>query len=185
MERLSIKIVDILLKKHYIEKSMYNIYKYGMQMTLEVGLSFITSVVICCLCGKVVEGVIFFTIFIPLRSFLGGLHMKSYWACYILSCITLMVALWMSSFEVECGISWLILSVSIMVVFFEAKRERSKDTEGRHFYPRICAILILVLTVGVAFTILGFSTKLFLLACTVLLVAGSKLLETACERLKG
>lgn len=185
MERLSVKIVDILLKKHYIEESMYNIYKYGMQMTLEVGFSFITSVVICCLCDKVAEGVIFFTVFIPLRSFLGGFHMKSYKACYLFSCLTLIIALWISSFEVEYGISWLILSISIMVVFFEAKWERSRDMEGRHFYPRVCLTLFFILVAGVIFTILDASPKLFLLACTILLVAGSKLLENTCERLKG
>ena len=40
MEKLSIRIADLLLKKQCIEESMYNIYQYGMQMTLEIGLSF-------------------------------------------------------------------------------------------------------------------------------------------------
>ena len=99
MEKLSIRIADLLLKKQYIEESMYNIYQYGMQMALEIGLSFITSIVICCIWGKIAEGIIFFAIFIPLRSYLGGFHMKSYRACYICSCVTLVAVLGLSSFE--------------------------------------------------------------------------------------
>ena len=34
MEKLSIRIADLLLEKQYIEESMYNIYKYGMQIAL-------------------------------------------------------------------------------------------------------------------------------------------------------
>lgn len=177
MEKLSIRIADLLLKKHYIEESMYNIYQYGMQMALEIGLSFITSVVICCIWGKIVEGIIFFVIFIPLRSYLGGFHMKSYRACYICSCVTLVAVLALSTLEPHFYISWLILSISVIMVFLEAKKEKMKDAEGRLFYPRICLIILMILIIGLAFTILGSSSKLFLLACTNLLVAVSKLLE--------
>lgn len=177
MEKLSIRIADLLLKKQYIEESMYNIYQYGMQMTLEIGLSFITSIVICCIWGKIAEGIIFFAIFIPLRSYLGGFHMKSYRACYICSCVTLVAVLGLSSFEPYYYISWFILSISIIMVFLEAKREKLKDAEGRHFYPKICMIILIILIIGIVFTTLGSSSKLFLLACTNILVAVSKLLE--------
>lgn len=177
MEKLSIRITEFLLKKQYIEESMYNIYQYGMQMTLEMGFSFITSVFICCMWGKIIEGIIFFVIFIPLRSYLGGFHMKNYRTCYICSCITLVAVLGLSSFEPYYYISWFILSISIIMIFIEAKRERMKDAEGRHFYPKICMIILIILIIGIAFTILGSSSKLFLLACTNILVAVSKLLE--------
>lgn len=177
MEKLSIRIADLLLKKHYIVESMYNIYQYGMQMALEIGLSFITSVVICCIWGKIVEGIIFFVIFIPLRSYLGGFHMKSYRACYICSCVTLVAVLALSTLEPHFYISWLILSISVIMAFLEAKKEKMKDAEGRLFYPRICLIILMILIIGLAFAILGSSSKLFLLACTNLLVAVSKLLE--------
>lgn len=37
MKKISIRIADLLLRKHHIEESMYNIYQYGLQMTLEIG----------------------------------------------------------------------------------------------------------------------------------------------------
>lgn len=46
MKKISIRIADLLLRKHHIEESMYNIYQYGLQMTLEIGCSFITSIIV-------------------------------------------------------------------------------------------------------------------------------------------
>lgn len=177
MEKASIKIADILLKKQYIEESMYDVYQYGMQMALEIGLSFITSIVICCLWGKIIEGIIFFAVFIPLRSFLGGFHMKGYMACYICSCVTLIVVLELSSLTPDYFIIWPILMISIAVIFFEAKKERMQSEDGRHFYPIICLIILAILIMGVVLTAFGSSSILFLLACTNCLVAASKLLE--------
>lgn len=177
MKKLSIKIVDFLLKNQYIEKSMYNIYQYGMQVTLEIGLSFITSILICFLWGKIAEGIIFFALFIPLRSYLGGFHLKSYKACYILSCLTLIIVLKLSSLEPHYSISWVILSISIIILLKEAKNEKLKDAAGKYFYPRICIIIFIDFIFGITFTILGSFSKLFLVACTNILVLVSKLLE--------
>lgn len=177
MEKISNRIADLLLKKHYIEEAMFSIYQYGIQMTLEIGLSFVTSIVICCLWGKVLEGIIFFAVFIPLRSYLGGFHLKSYGACYICSCVTLVAVLGLSFFEPDYYISWLILCLSIITIFFEARREKLRDADGKHFYPKICVIILVILITGVILTALNSSSKLFLLACTNVLVAVSKLLE--------
>ena len=182
MEKLSIKMANLLVKKKYIEEKMYSIYQYGLQMALEIGCSFITSIIICCLWGKVIEGIIFFVVFIPLRSYLGGFHMKSYWLCYICSCISLIVILWMSSFTPNFLISWLILCGAITIIFIEAKKAKLRDVEGKHFYPKICGLIVLVLIMGGVFSVGGYSSKVFLLACTSTLVAFSKLLERKREK---
>ncbi|MCM1090610.1 MAG: accessory gene regulator B family protein [Butyrivibrio sp.] len=177
MKNLSIKIADVLLKKQYIEAAMYPIYQYGVQMVLEIGFSMLTSLFLCCLWGKMIEGIIFFAIFIPLRSFLGGFHMKSYGACYICSCATLALVLGLSSVKVNHYVSWSVLCVSVIIIFLEAKREKLRDADGAHFYPRICMIILVILTVSIVFTLQRASSKLFLIACTSILVAASKLLD--------
>ena len=177
MEKLAIKIADLLLKKKYIEESMYNIYQYGMQIALEIGLSFLTSVVICCVWGKIMEGIIFFAVFIPLRSYLGGYHMKSYVACYVFSCVTLIIVLGLSSVEPKCIVSWLILTISLIVILMEARQEKKKDAEGKYFYPKICLSILTILAIAIILTLMNSSSMLFLLACTNVLVAVSKLLK--------
>lgn len=177
MEKISIRVADILLKKEYIEHSKYSIYQYGIQMMLEVGCSFITSAIICCFWGKIIEGLIFFGIFIPLRSYLGGFHMKSYGACFICSCVTLVSILGLSTFYIASYISWTILGLSATFVYLQAKREKQQDEDGRYFYPKICIIIVVLLIIAVIFSLLNFSSELFVLACTNALVAVSKLFE--------
>lgn len=177
MEELSIRITNLLLGKQFIEESQYSIYQYGMQMALEIGLSFITSAIICYIWGKVVEGFIFFSIFIPLRSYLGGFHLKSYKACYICSCVTLVAVLGLSYLGPDYYISWSILSISTLLVFFESLIEKKHDAEGQYFYRKICTIIIIILAVGIVFTVAGHASRLFLLACTCALVTISKILE--------
>lgn len=177
MEKISVRIAKLLLSKHFIEESMYSIYQYGMQMALEIGFSFITSMIICYIWGKVIEGIIFFSIFIPLRSYLGGFHLKSYKSCYICSCVTLMVVLGLSDLEPDYYISWLVLSISTIMMFFESQIEKMYDAEGRYFYCKINIIIIIIIAEGIFFTVAGYSSKLFLLACICALVAISKFLE--------
>ena len=42
-----------------IEEAMYSVYQYGIQMAFEVGCSFIMSIIICCACGQMIDGIIF------------------------------------------------------------------------------------------------------------------------------
>ena len=55
METIADKLTKKLLKNKYIEESMYEIYKYGLMMFLEIMLSFSTSVIICCAMGMIWE----------------------------------------------------------------------------------------------------------------------------------
>ena len=178
MENLSIRLANLLLKKHCIEESMHSIYQYGLQMILEIGCSFITSIIICCLCGMIVEGIVFFSIFIPLRSYLGGFHMKSYGACFICSSVTLMgILVLVKLFSPSPIVSWMLLIVSMTIILWKAQKEKVLDGEGRYFYPKIFVISVVVIMICIAFSILGDYSMLFLLACTNALIATSKIME--------
>lgn len=175
MEKLSMKITDLLVRKNCIEQSMYSIYQYGTQMLLEIGCSFLTSILICGMCGMLVEGLIFFAVFIPLRSYLGGVHMKSYWACFLCSVTALVGILALVRFLAPGElVSWTLLLVSSLGIFLEARAD-SRDEEGRHFYPRICMLILAILMAGTVFWVFREFSKLFLLACTAALAAVSKL----------
>lgn len=71
MEQLSIKIANILLRNKYIEEAMYSVYQYGIQMAFEVGCSFIMSIIICCACGQMIDGIIFFWSIYTIKVILG------------------------------------------------------------------------------------------------------------------
>lgn len=178
MEKISMKIADILFRNDYIEDSMYSIYQYGMQVALEIGCSIFVSIIISCLLGMPIEGFIFFAVFIPLRSYLGGFHMKSYWTCFICSCVTLVsVLLLVKYITPNIYISWVIIGASVLTIMYEAKRDKKLDEEGKYFYSKIHIIVIATLVACIICSVFNAFSKLFLLACTCTLVAISKILE--------
>ena len=79
MEKIANKIAQILVRENMIDGSMLEIYQYGLVRMLEIGGAVFTSFLICLSMGMMKEGLIFFAFFIPLRSYLGGVHLKKYW----------------------------------------------------------------------------------------------------------
>lgn len=66
----------------------------------------------------------FFGVFIPLRSYLGGFHMNSYWACFICSSTVLVGILLLVRF---CNpnpiVSWIMLIFSVVIIVWKAKKQ--------------------------------------------------------------
>ena len=93
MDYISKRLTDYILNKGVIEEKDYDIYNYGFVCFLEVALSTLTSIIIALFLGMLRPCLFFFLIFIPMRSFGGGLHLSSYFACYIASCLILTVTL--------------------------------------------------------------------------------------------
>ncbi len=89
MEHLAKKLTEYILKKEIIAEDSFEIYQYGFQCFLELSASTICSIVIALFLGMIPECIFFFLLFIPMRSFGGGLHMKTYFACFIGSCLIL------------------------------------------------------------------------------------------------
>ena len=59
--------------------------------------------------GMLKQTLLFFLFFIPLRSYLGGFHLRKYRDCYRMSCLTLAAVLAVTRFasfdmHVSCGL---------------------------------------------------------------------------------
>ncbi len=89
MEHLAKKLTDYIFKKGIITEESLEIYQYGFQCFLELSASTVCSIIIALFLGMIPECLFFFLLFIPMRSFGGGLHMKTYFACFIGSCLIL------------------------------------------------------------------------------------------------
>ena len=93
MEYISKRLTDYILNKGVIEEKDYDIYNYGFVCFLEVTVSTFTSIIIALFLGMLRPCLFFFLLFIPMRSFGGGLHLNSYLACYFASCLILTLSL--------------------------------------------------------------------------------------------
>lgn len=93
MEYLSQKAIHYIIKKGVIKEQYKEIYQYGFQCFLEVSISSIFSLAIGILLHMLPECLFFFILFIPLRSFNGGLHLNNYYSCFIFSALILFSSL--------------------------------------------------------------------------------------------
>ncbi|MGN0426028.1 MAG: accessory gene regulator B family protein [Acetatifactor sp.] len=176
MERISEQIVWVLIEKGYVERESYEVYKYGLTMCVEIALSFLTTLSICLLFGRLIEGIIFFLVFIPLRTYVGGFHMKSYKGCFALSLGAFLLVLFLSGVNIFSTVFSLtgVFGASFFLLICVIKDKR----KGRDTYLQKAGLGVLgTIFLAILFTAFGYPNLLRLVAFTALLASASKALE--------
>lgn len=131
MDKIAGKLAALLVKEKLISDSMLEIYQYGLVRMLEIGAAVLSGFVICFGMGMIKEGLIFFAFFVPLRSYLGGIHLKKYWHCYIASSLTLLSVLAMTKMvSVDMRFSVCLTIVTAMGIGLEALAQEIKHIRG-------------------------------------------------------
>ena len=79
MKRIAEGLTDYVIQKGMVKEEDRELYEYGFMMTIEAGLFVLSSLFVSIYLHMVKEGILFFLIFAPLRSYAGGLHLDR---CY-------------------------------------------------------------------------------------------------------
>lgn len=142
MEHLAKKLADYIYEKEIITEELVEIYQYGFQCFLELSVSTMCSIIIALFLGMLPECLFFFLLFIPMRSYGGGLHMKTYFACFIGSCLILTSSLLAVKYlTIPIPISfalYLLAAILILVIGPVDHPNREIDEqENRTFMKRI------------------------------------------------
>lgn len=156
MEHLSMKLTDYILKKELIREESYDIYQYGFQCFLEVALSTVCSIVIALFLHMIPECLFFFLFFIPMRSFSGGLHLNTYFACFIGSCLilasTLLAVKYLTVPILISLILYLVCAIIILIIGPVNHPNREVDSqENRVFMRKTYITLLLSLLTAILF----------------------------------
>lgn len=94
----------------------YVIYEYGVRTILELGISTITSIIISFLYNKFIEGIAVIMIFATVRSYVGGLHFKSFLMCYLVSNINIILCLFLSDLKINFDFAGIIIYVLLILI---------------------------------------------------------------------
>lgn len=86
MAKLYKGLADYIIRKGMAEESDREMYEYAFEIAAEMGLFAATCIVIALCLQMFWEGILFFVLFIPLRSYAGGLHMETFTSCFCMSC---------------------------------------------------------------------------------------------------
>lgn len=175
------RLTDYVINKGMIKKEERQMYEYGFTIAFEMGLGLLICFGIAGLLHMIWEAILFWVIFIPLRSYAGGLHLKRYSACLFLSCLTFSGILLLVRFvEVSVYISFAILVLLQFFVFLLYPVEnvnREVDWEEDAFFKkRLRQFLIVDGLIGMICVGLGRDRDLMLITATFAMVVVTMIL---------
>lgn len=181
MCQLSKTLTDYVISKGMIQDEQRNEYEYGFGVVLEAGIALIVCFVIACMFHTVVEGILFFIIFIPLRAYAGGLHLNRYWSCLLLSCLTFSVVMlgtkyysWSCTYEL-IAISFMLLLISFMYPIENKNRIVDKD-ENKYFKKKLLRFLVIDYFISLVCVVCKRESYLLLITITLFMVVITMLL---------
>lgn len=93
MEYVTVKLMQYIENAYSLNESQREIVKFGVQSALEIGSNLLISILVLYKINMIWQGILFFSIFIPIRTFAGGYHSNTYFRCLMFSVITLIMVL--------------------------------------------------------------------------------------------
>ena len=85
MEVLAERLTNYIINHGIIKREDYAVYKYGLQTGMEMCLCLGTCAIVAIYLNLFMYFLIFSLAFCPLRAYVGGIHMKHFFSCYLAS----------------------------------------------------------------------------------------------------
>lgn len=176
MNRIARTLTDYVIYKGMVKEEERSIYEYGFVVAMETGLSLIISFFVAGILHMVVEGILFFIVFIPLRSYAGGLHLEHYWSCLVLSCLTFSVILLLTKFAIMPTyiVFFIIVFLELLVYCLypvENINRKVDAVENKFFQKRLKKFLLIDMLIAGICIALKNNSYLILIMTTFFMVA--------------
>lgn len=181
MEKIAGKVTRFIINnsKHY--ESEYDLLKYGIQVGSEMLLCCIFSLFISALLGIVAESIIVGAILLFLRPFCGGLHLKRFSSCFILSNLVMLGVPLMTNRHCIPIIWNLVIIIGALLYIFltypvEISNRKLDAKEKIVFREKMRERVIVVLGVSIIACLLGASLYVQLISMTLITISLSMIM---------
>ena len=175
MDKAAKILANYVIQKGTVKEDEREIYEYGFTIVMETVLCIIVCFAISLALHTFFEGLLFFVIFVPLRSYSGGLHLDNYWSCFSLSCLTFFIMLLGKYFDCSIYVELIFFFLSEVIVFnlypVENINRAIDADEDKQFKKRLKQFLVIDGTMAIIFSILGWSKYLNIITMTILMIA--------------
>ena len=139
-------IVRRLIASSVVEEVDRELYVYGFFLLITRVSFFLVAAAIGCLLGVPGEGIVFYIVFILLRSYAGGVHAKTEVACTVLTTLSIGISVAMiKMLELsDRGMIPLLIAANICILLFSPLDTPQKplDAAEREWYRRKCCGLL-------------------------------------------
>ena len=151
INRLSTLISDQFVKHNIIPKDAKDVYTYGVEITISSIIGFLITLAIGLLFDSLINAMIFYVIFISLRSMTGGYHAKTYLKCnFIFTTIALFVIVFSkAAYEIQTSfalLTFLFLPAETIIIWLAPVDNINKPIEEKkRVYWKITAVITSIL----------------------------------------
>ncbi|WP_095175654.1 MULTISPECIES: accessory gene regulator B family protein [Blautia] len=105
------KLLEKIILDEDMTTSEKEIALYGVHALVEIGVSILVCLALTSMMKMYLEGLMFFVIFIPLRSFAGGVHCDKWWSCLIMSSFSFWAVLFITNMEIMSNMCSYVISM--------------------------------------------------------------------------
>lgn len=181
MKKIAGRIISYMCNQNVINRNDYEIYRYGLQSALEVFGATVINMIISQIIGCLKELICFLLIFIPVRAYAGGFHMKKYGYCFLCSTIVVNSFLFVSKqirFSKFADLLLILIFAIVIVVIgpVENKNRKLDDNEKIVFNQRLNYIMCVCAFLSMLFYYANFVFFLSMMQITFLFVVISMIL---------
>ena len=148
------KVTTELVKSQKIKLEDQELYRYGIEQGILILLNVLTALAIGLIFHCLFYVVIFSVAFVPLRSYAGGFHAKTFSRCYILSVLMLISFCVFNKISIISKYSFIIIYIlcSIIILILspvETKTKPLDELETKVYRKKTRFILIFEFTLSI------------------------------------
>lgn len=178
INKISSKIVEILIKHSLVENEDKELYLYGFFILLSQILYFIIVITIGILFNVIFESIIFYITFQFIRRYAGGYHAKTETRCEILSTLSILCCIVLIKLSKMYNIRIALLSVSLVfaVLIFilcplDTPEKPLNDKEYKYF-RKISWIILSLIIIAIIVSLYFKFNVVFAPCCASLILEG-------------
>lgn len=153
--RIVDSIAVLFLKKNIINEDELPVYQYGMQVLICNIAGMLTVLIVGILISRLVESIIFITIYATLRIYTGGYHARTPLVCNIVFLGTYLVTVMLEALKVNNSVVWIMYLLSCLIILRFSPIEnvnKELDEKDKEIYRNksliISTLLLMILLAG-------------------------------------
>ncbi len=141
LNKISYKATNFLLSKKYIDKNLFAVYEYGFQILFSTLFGTVSITLLSIFLFNIWYALIFCAFFMPLRTFTGGYHCKTYGGCFAVSNLYFVLTVMVSKYIEQVAVNpfvWIFASAPFLLlyVFFRAPVVSKNNTVIKSAFKR-------------------------------------------------
>ncbi|MCM1221271.1 MAG: accessory gene regulator B family protein [Lachnospiraceae bacterium] len=151
ISKISTLISNQLVKHKIISEDAQDVYKYGVEIIVSSFIGFVIVTLVGIIFKALLQAMIFYVIFVALRSMTGGYHASTYLKCNTVFSLISLFTIFFSkaSSEIQLSVEMITLfflpAVAIFLWLAPVENSNKPIEEKKRIYWKLTAVIISVL----------------------------------------